>query len=336
MCRFIFDTTSFVFEVCSAVRQLPIFTRIHILCFGVLKVYPDVINVTVSEIALLNSKTYLFYKLLSFIKKPTGFYLSTNTMAKIFITGSADGLGLMAAQLLADRGHEVVLHARNAKRGEEAMAALPRAKTGITGDLSGIAETKSVAEKVNALGVFDAVIHNAGVGYQEPRRVNTVDGLPQVFAVNSLAPYILSCLIEKPKRLIYISSGLHKNGNPDLTDLAWNNKPWNGFNAYADSKLHDVILAFAVARLWPDVYANALEPGWVATKMGGAGAPDSLEDGPKTQVWLAESNDPQALVTGKYFYRQKLRASHPAASDTKIQDGFLKECERLSGVVFER
>jgi NAD(P)-dependent dehydrogenase (short-subunit alcohol dehydrogenase family) len=254
------------------------------------------------------------------------------TMARIFITGSADGLGMMAAQLLVAGRHKVVLHARNESRAKAALAAVPGAETVVTGDLSSIAATKHVAEQVNRLGAFDAVIHNAGVGYQEPRRIDTVDGLPHVFAVNSLAPYILTCMINKPQRLIYLSSGLHRDGDPSLKDLTWTDRRWNGFSAYADSKLHDVILAFAVARKWPDVFSNALEPGWVATKMGGPSAPDSLKEGPVTQAWLAVSNEEQALVSGKYFFHKKLRPVHPAAADNEIQERFLNECERLSGV----
>ncbi|WP_207431428.1 SDR family NAD(P)-dependent oxidoreductase [Sabulibacter ruber] len=255
-------------------------------------------------------------------------------MARVFITGSADGLGRMAAQLLVEEEHEVVLHARNKQRGKEALAAVPNAQTVIIGDLSSKAETIQVAEQVNQLGTFDAVIHNAAVGYREPRRIATVEGFPHVFAVNSLAPYILTCLIQKPERLVYLSSSLHQSGDVSLKDLTWSNRPWNGFNAYADSKLHNALLAFAVARKWPDVLSNAVEPGWVATKMGGSGAPDSLEEGPITQAWLTVSNDPAALVSGKYFYHQKLRAPLPAAKDEQIQERFLEECARLTGIAF--
>jgi len=261
-------------------------------------------------------------------------FIKERIMSRIFITGSADGLGQMAAKLLIKDGHQVVLHARDEDRSQQALVSTPGAEAVITGDLSSIRETIGVAEQVNKLGAFDAVIHNAGVGYQEPRRIATEDLLPHVFAVNSLAPYILTCLINKPRRLIYISSGLHTSGDPTLNDLSWESRTWNGFNAYSDSKLHDVLLAFAVARKWPDVYSNALEPGWVATKMGGPGAPDSLIDAPKTQVWLAVSKDAKALVTGKYFYHQKLREYHPAATNTAIQDEFLAACERISDVKF--
>ena len=99
-------------------------------------------------------------------------------MARVFVTGSADGLGQMAAQLLIEQGHGVVLHARNEQRGKEAMAAVPGAERVVIGDLSSIAQTRNVAEQVNRLGSFDAVIHNAGVGYREPRRIATEDGAP--------------------------------------------------------------------------------------------------------------------------------------------------------------
>ena len=223
-------------------------------------------------------------------------------MARVFITGSADGLGRMAAELLLQQGHTVVLHARNEQRADETRRAVPHAEAVVTGDLSSLAQTRGVADQVNALGNFDAVIHNAAVGYQEPRRVETEDGLAHVFAVNTLAPYMLTALISKPKRLVYLSSRLHESGDASLQDLNWTERPWRGTQAYSDSKLHDVLLAFAVARRWPDVLSNALEPGWVATKMGGPHAPDNLDEGHRTQVWLAVGDDPAAQVSGEYFY----------------------------------
>jgi NAD(P)-dependent dehydrogenase (short-subunit alcohol dehydrogenase family) len=254
------------------------------------------------------------------------------SMARVFITGSADGLGMIAARLMVADGHRVVLHARNASRAKDALAAVPGAEGAVPGDLSSIAECQQIAEAVNRLGSFDAVVHNAGVGYREPRRAPTVDGLPNVFAVNTLAPYILTALMRRPQRLIYLSSGLHRSGDASLKDLTWSVRPWSGFDAYADSKLHDVILAFALSRMWPDVLANALEPGWVATKMGGPGAPDDLDAGAKTQAWLATSNDPEAMVSGQYFYHQKRHDVAPAARDAGIQNRLIAECARISGV----
>jgi NAD(P)-dependent dehydrogenase (short-subunit alcohol dehydrogenase family) len=253
-------------------------------------------------------------------------------MARLFITGSADGLGQMAARLLVAAEHHVVVHARNAARSREALAAVPGAQGAVFGDLSSVAEMRSVAEQANVLGTFDAIIHNAGIGYRERRRIATADGLPHVFAVNTLAPYVLTALIARPRRLVYLSSGMHQNGDASLADLEWNTRPWNGAQAYSDSKLHDVILAFAIARRWPNVLSNALEPGWVPTKMGGAGAPDDLDAAPKTQVWLATSDDPKARVSGEYFYHQRLRPALPAARDSVVQDRLLAACARLSGV----
>jgi len=253
-------------------------------------------------------------------------------MVRVFITGSSDGLGRMAAQLLVEQGHGVVLHARNEKRGQEALAAVPGAEAVVIGDLTSIAQTREVAEQVNGLGLFDAVIHNAAIGYREPRRITTEDGLPQVFAVNTLAPYILTALIKKPKRLVYLSSGLHRNGDASLKDLTWEQRPWQGQQAYSDTKLHDVLLAFAIARRWPGVLSNALEPGWVPTKMGGAGAPDDLDEGHRTQVWLAVSDDPAATETGGYFYHMRPRKPNPAARDVERQEELLDACQRFSGM----
>ena len=182
-------------------------------------------------------------------------------MARVFITGSSDGLGLMAARLLIEQGHKVVVHGRNDGRSRDAIEAVAGARAAVTGDLSTIAGTGTVAEQVNKLGRFDAVVHNAGVGYRE-RRVEQEPGVPSIFAVNVLAPYILTALIERPDRLIYVSSGTHHGVRPRMDDLLWTKRAWSGFSAYAESKLCDVLLAFAVARRWKDVKSNALEPGW--------------------------------------------------------------------------
>ncbi|MFI7060782.1 SDR family NAD(P)-dependent oxidoreductase [Kribbella sp. NPDC050124] len=251
-------------------------------------------------------------------------------MARVLVTGSADGLGQLVARELIEQAHEVVLHARNAGRGDDAVAALPKAAGVLIGELSSIDETRDVARQANDSGRFDVVVHNAAVGYQEPR-IETVDGLEHVFAVNALAPYLLTALIERPDRLVYLSSGMHESGDVVLDDLQWVRRRWSGSRAYSDSKLHDVILAFAVARRWPDVLSNAVDPGWVPTRMGGRGAPGDLNQAHLTQVWLATA---PSTPSGGYYYHLRPHATHPAAADPEVQDAFLEACGSLTGVPF--
>lgn len=244
-------------------------------------------------------------------------------LARIFITGSADGLGQLSANLLIRQGHTVVLHARNTARAQNAISKTPKAESVLTGDLSSIDETKKLAQQANESGSFDAVIHNAGV-YQTTTN--------QIIAVNILAPYILTSLIEKPKRLIYLSSGMHLSGRPKLDNLS------NGGRGitYSDSKLHVLMLCKAVARKWPKIYANAVDPGWVPTKMGGRGAPDDLEKGYETQVWLAGSNDEKAKISGRYFFHRQERRYNPEAEDVQLQERFLSVCKEITGITFPK
>jgi NAD(P)-dependent dehydrogenase (short-subunit alcohol dehydrogenase family) len=242
-------------------------------------------------------------------------------MARIFITGSSDGLGQLAAKALVAEGHRVVLHARNEQRAEDALGRVPGAESVVTADLGNTAQTIALAAQVNALGSFDAVIHNAGL-FGASRQ--------EMFTVNTLAPYILTCLINKPRRLVYLSSDMHLQGHAKLdsfkTDLS--------HISYSDSKLHVLMLCKAVARKWPEVYANTVHPGWVPTKMGGRGAPDSLEGGYQTQVWLAASEDEQAKVGGGYFFHKREVRYSTEADDETLQNRLLSLCAEMTGVPF--
>lgn len=242
-----------------------------------------------------------------------------------------DGLGRGAVEALLHQGHEVVVHARNRQRAGSAPDLVARAAGVVVGDLSSGAETRAVADQAAALGPFDAVIHNAGV-YAEAARGSTPEGHATVVAVNVLAPYLLTALIERPARLVYLTSGMHRSGSADaLDDVDWNRRRWNGTQAYCDSKLLVTTLALAVARRWPDVCSHAVDPGWVPTRMGGPGAPDDLVAGHVTQAWLAVGDDDEALTTGGYWYHRQRQAPASAAADPAFQDAVLAELECLTG-----
>src|SRR5215208_7611822 len=240
-------------------------------------------------------------------------------MTRIFITGSADGLGRAAAQTLLGGGHEVVVHARTGERLAAANDLIDRGASAVVGDLADLNQTRAVADQVNQLGRVDAVIHNAGI-YSGP----------QILPVNVVAPYLLTALVHRPQRLVYLSSGMHHGGRTELTGLDWSGRSQTG--SYSDSKLFVTTLAVAVARIWPDVLSNAVDPGWVPTKMGGAGAPDDLRLGHLTQEWLATSDDADACTSGGYWHHQRRSRPHRSVHDQRFQQELLDELVRFTGV----
>jgi NAD(P)-dependent dehydrogenase (short-subunit alcohol dehydrogenase family) len=243
-------------------------------------------------------------------------------MTRIFITGSADGLGQLAALALVRENHQVTVHGRDPRRAQDALTRVPGASGALAGDLARIEDVKRLAAEANTLGAFDAVIHNAGV-----YRASDTD----ILAVNLLAPYLLTCSMLRPQRLIYLGSGDHLHGRPSMHGIT----SGRGIS-YADSKLLVLMLGKAVARKWPDVYSNVVDPGWVPTKMGGRSAPDDLEKGYETQTWLALSTDRSATVSGRYFYHRKEATCRAEADDTALQDELLATCERATGVAFPK
>jgi NAD(P)-dependent dehydrogenase (short-subunit alcohol dehydrogenase family) len=252
-------------------------------------------------------------------------------MSRVFITGCTDGLGLAAARTLIDEGHAVVLHARSTERASVLADLTPRSAGLVVGDLTSASETRSIADQVNSIGRMDAVIHNAGV-YLMPERGNTPEGHATVLAVNTLAPYILTALMHRPQRLIYLSSGMHRGGGSSLEDVDWVERRWDASLAYSESKLYLTALAFGIARRWPYVLSNAIDPGWVPTKMGGANAPDDLTRGHLTQTWLATSNDPASIASGGYWHHRKQQQPAAEALDTAFQDRVMIKLAELTGV----
>ena len=241
-------------------------------------------------------------------------------MTSVFITGSADGLGRAAAQTLIEDGHEVVVHVRNPKRLGAVRDLLDRGAVAVVGDLSDVEQTRDVAAQVNRLGSVAAAIHNAGV----------ISG-PHVLPVNVVAPYLLTALIDGPQRLVYLSSGMHHGGRASLNGIDLSGRRRTA--SYSDSKLFVTTLAFAVARVWPDVRSNAVDPGWVPTKMGGPGAPDDLRLGHLTQEWLATSDDSEARTSGGYWYHQWRVQPAAAVRDQRFQDEVLETLGRFTGTL---
>ncbi|RKS80287.1 NAD(P)-dependent dehydrogenase (short-subunit alcohol dehydrogenase family) [Motilibacter peucedani] len=252
-------------------------------------------------------------------------------MPRVLVTGSTQGIGLQTARDLVAAGADVVLHARTPEKAEQAQRDVPGASGVVVGDLSSVDALREVAEQAAEEGAYDAVIHNAGLG-ASPTRVETADGLSEIFAVNVLAPYVLTALLPPPRRLVLLTSGLQAQGKLRLDDLQWSSRRWHGMQAYSDSKLHDVVLALWFARRWPQVSSNAVDPGWIKTRMGGAGATDELPEGAETQVWLATSDEPAALGSGRYLRRRRELEPNPQALDESLQDALVERLAELSGV----
>jgi NAD(P)-dependent dehydrogenase (short-subunit alcohol dehydrogenase family) len=254
-------------------------------------------------------------------------------MARVFITGSTDGLGLAAARSLLDQGHQVVLHARSSARTSAVADLMSRSAKVVVGDLADASDTRAVADQVNALGRMDAIIHNAGI-YNQPTRGSTAEGHATTLAVNTLAPYMLTALIERPDRLIYLSSGLHRGGEGSLRDIDWTTRPWDTARAYAESKLYVAALAVGLARRWPDVLTNVVDPGWVRTRMGGPGAPVDLDTGERTQAWLAVSDEAAAMVSGRYWHHMRQEQPARAVTEPAFQEELMAKLAELTGVGF--
>ena len=238
---------------------------------------------------------------------------------RIFVTGSADGLGRAAADTLLRSGHEVVVHVRSKARLAAVGDLTGRGAAPVVGDLADADEVCGVAEQVNRLGSMHAVIHNAGV-----YRGSTV------LSVNVVAPYLLTALMHRPGRQIFLSSGMHYSGRARVVGLDWSGRRAAG--SYSDSKLLVTTLMAAVAARWSATLSNAVDPGWVPTRMGGRGAPDDLRLGHLTQEWLATSDAADARTSGGYWHHQRRRRPHPSVHDQRFQQELLDELVRFTGV----
>lgn len=242
-------------------------------------------------------------------------------MSLVLITGAVTGLGRGAATELLGSGHDIIVHARSRQRLDDSRDLLKAGARGVVGDLADAEAVRDLAAQVLALGVPDAVIHNAG----------TMDE-SLVLPVNVVAPYLLTTLLPGTRRHIYLSSSMHRSGRADLAGLetTWVGRSADGTSrGYSDSKLYVTVLMAAVARRCPQVLAHAVDPGWVPTRMGGTGAPDDLYLGHLTQSWLAVTDD--ARPSGGYWHHQRRQQAHPAVHDIAFQETLLAALEKATG-----
>jgi len=253
-------------------------------------------------------------------------------MKRIFVTGSAQGIGAECARQLIAMGHDVVIHARDMERATAALAAVPGAAGCVTGELSSLTSTTGLAAQAIDHGPFDAVIHNAGVGGGAPERTLTGDGLERIFHINVVAPYLLTALMPVSPRMIYLTSGLEEDGRWHPEDLQWSDRDWDGMQAYSDSKLHDSMLSFEIAARHPESIVNVVDPGWIKTRLGGPEAWDPVELGAETQVWLATSDEDSATASGRYVKRRETHEPNPTVRDAEARAQLIAELERLTGV----
>lgn len=252
---------------------------------------------------------------------------------KVVVTGCSTGLGLLTARTLLDGGHTVIPHVRNAAGADALRSVLPGASPALTADLTRQDEVVRLAAEIGDEGNVDAIIHNAGLGDRLPARTVT-DGRADLFAVNVVAPYIVTALNPGTPRWVFISSALHRDATIRLDDPSWEMRDWMPREAYAESKLLLTVLAQATARLRPSTSSNSVEPGWVPTRMGGPQAPDDLAEGAASQAWLATApTDPGR--SGGHYYHRALAALSPYAVDTRVQDEVLMYLRASTGVEFD-
>lgn len=263
----------------------------------------------------------------------------------ILITGATDGIGKETARELAHMGHHVLVHGRDAARGQAVVADIRRTTKNphidlVLADFSEMQQVRQLAAHIlNQYLHLDCLINNAGVFSRE--RVETPDGLELTFAVNHLAPFLLTNLLlerlkaSAPARIVTVSSGTHASGRIEIDNLQ-GEKHYSGYSAYANSKLANVLFAYELADelRGTHVTSNALHPGVITTKLLKAGynmTGASLREGAATPVYLAVSPDVEG-VTGKYFVNQRETPSAPMTHDRDLQQRLRAVSAELVGL----
>ena len=250
-------------------------------------------------------------------------------MATVCITGATDGIGLATAGVLLAGGHRVLVHARSEARGRPVVQGLDGDAHLVTGDLAQLAEVRSLAEQIAGHGPLDVLVHNAGVWVRGDTPRVTPDGFETTFAVNVLAPHLLTALLRDrlSGRLLWLGSGMARSGRVRPDALGAERDPRQ---AYADSKACDVALAMAWGRRLPQIASAAVDPGWVKTKLASRGAPGDPRESADTLSYCATEAD---LTRGPYWRDRRPLPVPAHLRDPALQDTLAAACDRLAGVV---
>jgi len=250
------------------------------------------------------------------------------TMAVIGITGATDGIGRATAQVLLAEGHRVLVHARSRERGEPILQALGGDVALLVGDLARLDDVHGLADQVREHGPVDAWVHNAGVWVRGSTSRTSADGYEMTFAVNVLAPHLLTHLLstELRGRLVWLGSGVAGSGRPQPATLGQDTDPWR---AYVESKACDVALAMAWDRRLPDVTSAAVDPGWVKTKLASPGAPGDVSSSADTIAFCCTSAD---LASAPYWKNRTPTPVPRRLRDPALQDAIFAACDRMVGV----
>lgn len=246
-------------------------------------------------------------------------------MSTICITGATDGIGLATTRRLLGDGHRVLVHARSEERGRTVLADLTGDAVLVTGDLANLTAVRTLAAQIADHGPLDVLVHNAGVWVRGATPPTSADGFETTFAVNVLAPHLLTTLLGDTvgSRLLWLGSGMAGSGRPDPRHLGSATDP---SRAYADSKAADVALALAWGRRLPHLASAAVDPGWVRTKLASRGAPGDPEDSADALTFCCTEAD---LASAPYWKGRRPIPVPTHLSDESFQDALADACDRL-------
>ena len=270
------------------------------------------------------------------------------------VTGGTSGIGKATATALAAMGADVVVVGRNRERGEQAAAEI-RAQTGgrvdlALSDLASQAEVRALAEGFRRrYDRLDVLVNNAGL--VQSTRTESPDGIETTFAINHLAPFLLTNLLldvlkeSAPSRIVTVSSEAERWGNVDFEDLQ-SRKKYRGFPVYGMTKLANIMFTYELAERLKGtgVTATCMHPGAVNTRFGAdSTGPMTIlfrlskpfmrtpKQGADTLIWLASSPEVEGL-SGRYYSDRKPIEPKKIAQDPEARRRLWEESERLTAL----